>query len=173
VLLLLAGIVVIVLEPKLSSNQLGNMMGLAAGFCFACYMLCFDRVPHAARITHLTICNLSAAPLILIVILLWQPQSLQQISGLAPSIWLFLLLMAVTQQMIPYFLYGIGLSKLPIFQVSMLGLGEFILAPVWTFLLLGDVPTIYGISGWILILAGLLLNLYMNAKEERNVSQNI
>jgi drug/metabolite transporter (DMT)-like permease len=172
VLLLLSGIMVIVIEPKLSSNQLGNLMGLAAGFCFACFALCFDRVPHESRISHLALCNICAVPQIALLILVRQPQTLHDISGLAPSVWLFLLLMAVTQQMIPYFLYGIGLSKLPIFRVSMLGLGEFVLAPVWTFLLLRDVPTAYGIIGWLLVLIGLLLNLYLGAKEERNVPQN-
>ena len=79
-----------------------------------------------------------------------------------------LLIMAVSQQVIPYFLYGVGLAKLPLFRCSMLALGEFLLAPVWTLLFLSDKPSIFGFIGWLLILAGLLLNLFLDNKTEKD-----
>ena len=78
-----------------------------------------------------------------------------------------LLVMAVSQQVIPYFLYGVGLTKLPLFRCSMLALGEFLLAPVWTLLFLSDMPTLFGFIGWLLILAGLLLNLFLDNQAEK------
>ncbi|MDO4581434.1 MAG: DMT family transporter [Bacillota bacterium] len=170
VLLLALGIFIILLEPKSGSNQLGNIMGICAGVAFATFALSFDRVEHARRMNYLAACNLYAAPFIALVILISSPQLFAEVGGYDAGPWLMLLLMAVTQQIIPYYLYGIGLSKLPVFRVSMLGLGEFVLSPVWTLILLRDIPTWYGFCGWLLIFAGLVLNLYLSFREEHGVN---
>ncbi|MBR5430440.1 MAG: DMT family transporter [Firmicutes bacterium] len=162
VLLLLAGIIIIVLEPKTGTNQFGNFMGILGGVAFACFAVNYNAIPYSRRISYLCLANLFACPFILLVILLLQPASLGEIGGYTGYIWFMLLIMAVTQQVIPYFLYGVGLAKLPIFRVSMLALGEFILSPVWTLLFLSDKPTVFGFVGWLLILGGLLLNLLLD-----------
>ena len=169
--LLLLGIIIIVLEPKNGANQFGNLMGVAAGLAFASFALSYNRLPTEKRLSYLGLCNLCSCPLIFLVVLLTQAQSLAQIASYSPYIFLMLLVMAVTQQVVPYYLYGLGLAKLPIFRVSMLSLGEFVLSPVWTLLFLGDVPTLYGLIGWLLILAGLLLNVFtVNREERRNIA---
>lgn len=168
VLLLLAGIFVIVIEPKTGTNQFGNFMGLLAGAAFACFAVNYNAIPYQKRISHLCLANLFSCPFILAVILILQPASLSEARGFTAYIWLMLLVMAVTQQVIPYFLYGVGLAKLPLFRCSMLALGEFLLAPVWTLLFLSDRPTLFGFIGWLLILAGLLLNLFFDNQIEKD-----
>ena len=167
VVLLLAGIITIVLEPKTGTNQFGNFMGILAGVAFACFAVNYNAIPYQKRISYLCLANLFAFPFILAVILILQPASLSQVGAYTGFIWFMLLVMAVTQQVIPYFLYGVGLSKLPLFRCSMLALGEFLLAPVWTLLFLSDMPTAYGFIGWLLVLAGLLLNIFLDNKTEK------
>ncbi|MBR2784257.1 MAG: DMT family transporter [Firmicutes bacterium] len=169
VLLLVAGIIVIVLEPKTGTNQFGNFMGILAGVAFACFAVNYNAVPYPKRISYLCLANLFSCPFILLVILILQPAAVKEIGGFTAWVWFMLLVMAVTQQVIPYFLYGVGLAKLPIFRVSMLALGEFILAPVWTLLFLADRPTIFGFVGWLLVLGGLLLNLLLDKDTEKPV----
>lgn len=165
VLLLIAGIVVIVLEPKHGANQFGNLMGVLGGVAFACFAVNYNAVPYPKRISYLCLANLFSCPFILLVILLLQPASLQRVGSYTAYIWLMLLIMAVTQQVIPYFLYGVGLAKLPLLRVSMLALGEFLLAPVWTLLFLADKPTGFGLAGWLLVLVGLLLDLLLDKEK--------
>ena len=167
VLLLLAGIIIIVLEPKTGTNQFGNFMGILAGVAFACFAVNYSAIPYQKRISYLCLANLFSFPFILVVILILQPASLAAVGSFTAYIWLMLLLMAVSQQVIPYFLYGVGLAKLPLFRCSMLALGEFLLAPVWTLLFLSDKPSVFGFIGWLLILAGLLLNLFLDNKTEK------
>lgn len=167
VLMLLAGILVIVIEPKTGTNQFGNFMGLLAGAAFACFAVNYNAIPYEKRISHLCLANLFSCPFILAVILILQPASLSEARSFTAYIWLMLLVMAVSQQVIPYFLYGVGLAKLPLFRCSMLALGEFLLAPVWTLLFLSDMPTLFGFIGWLLILAGLLLNLFLDNQAEK------
>lgn len=170
VLLLLAGIVVIVLEPKTGTNQFGNFMGILAGVAFACFAVNYNAIPYRKRISYLCLANLFSFPFILAVILILQPASLHEAGSFTACIWLMLLVMAVTQQVIPYFLYGVGLAKLPLFRCSMLALGEFLLAPVWTLLFLADKPTVFGFVGWLLILGGLLLNVVLDNNKEKPAS---
>lgn len=164
--LLLLGILIILAEPKLGSNHLGNVMGLCAGACFACYSYFYNAIPYAERLNHLALCNLCAGPLILLLALLLQPESFAGIAGYGAYEWGMLLVMAVTQLVIPYYLFSIGMAKLPLLRASMLTLGEFVLAPVWTLVFLNETPTVYGFAGWLFVFAGLLFSLLRSAREE-------
>lgn len=167
VLLLLAGIVIILAEPKSGVNKFGDFMGLCAGACFAAYSYSYRRIPYHQRLNYLALCNMLAVPLVAILVLLIEPAAFREVAGYTPRVWLLILVMTVTQPVLPFMLYSVGLAKLPLLRASMLSLGEFVLAPIWTLLLVADIPSSAGIAGWLLILGGLLLNLRPEATKEK------
>ena len=58
---------------------------------------------------------------------------------------------------IAYALVTVGLRRVPALQASLLLLIETALNPVWTWALLGEVPTSYALAGGALIVAGTIV----------------
>lgn len=80
---------------------------------------------------------------------------------LTPDQWALMLLMALVQFTLPYFLFSWALQRLEAHRVALIVLLEAILNPTWTFLLVGEVPppaTLVGgplillsVAGWLVL----------------------
>jgi len=67
---------------------------------------------------------------------------------------LFLLvLMGVVQFGIPYYLYSLGLRRVPAYQAALITLLEPLLVPVWVYLAVRDVPPTMTVIGGLFVLA--------------------
>ena len=56
-----------------------------------------------------------------------------------------------------YIFYMMGVRKAGPQKASILGAWEFVLTPVWAFLLVRELPTVYGAVGWVVLLAAVLI----------------
>ena len=166
VALIAAGIIAILLEPNSGSNQFGNIIAAFSGVFNAAFCLCLGTTDMSQRLNYVAFSAWSTAILVGLFNLITQPAVFSEIPHYGADAWGTLLVMAITQLVLPYFLFCAALQKISIQRVTILNESEFVLSPVWTLLLLHEIPTIYGIAGWALILFGLLLNEFISARSE-------
>ena len=151
--LVLAGIVVILLEPAHGSNVMGNAVGAFSGLGFGVYSVLVSRLPLPA-FGLVSLANLGAG-LSLLSLAYFSEEAL----ALDARQWWLLLFFGVAQIAAPAALFAAALRKLPAPQAQMLALLEPLLNPLWVFLLLGEIPTGHGLGGGGLILLGILADL--------------
>ena len=156
--LIVAGIFVILMEPNSGSNRLGNCLAVMAGMCNAVFSISLGETELSQRMNYVAFWGWSAGVLISLFVVLTQPQSLAAVPTYSLFTWIMMIVMALTQCVVPYFFYCAALQKVSVQRASLLSVLEFIIAPVWTFLFLHEFPTKYGAAGWILILIGILLS---------------
>lgn len=78
-----------------------------------------------------------------------------------------LLLMSVAQFIGPYALFSWGLRHVEAHRAALIVLLEIVLNPVWTFLLVGEVPPVATLLGGGLILAGVAANVLVTWRPAR------
>jgi len=151
--LMLAGIAVILSEPNTGSNMLGNLFGLLSGIGYAATTVGYQKAQGGGNFSSLCAAQLSAGILVLAFLLIMPGHSISVPQGA----WPFIIYMGVGQIAGGYVLYLSGLPKMLPQRATALTIWEFILTPVWAFVLVGEFPTIYGVIGWILLLCAVLL----------------
>lgn len=161
--LAIVGIVIIFLG-KAGTDLPGLVIALLAGFFFGLLTLMIRRMRdvNSAAVTVLN--NLGSALLILpfLCLPLIDPDGVHQLWISRRSL-ILLIIMGVVQFGIPYYLYTLGLARVPAYQAAMLTMLEPILVPVWTYLAVGEVPHENTFIGGGIILAALVI-LLLNAR---------
>ena len=157
-LVIVLGIIVILLEPNVGNNQVGNLIAAATGVLNAAVCLCLGTTKMEQRINYVALFCWACFLFTCGYSFFFQPHLFREAASYELPTWGVLLAMALVQQVIPYFLFCAALQKIPVQRASILNLLEFILSPVWTFLFLHEIPTAFGMVGWCLILGGLILS---------------
>ena len=174
--LALAGIAVIFLGPSLwqggapaksspsgadanpssaSSAVTGMVIALASGLFYALLTLMIRRLRDTDSAAVTVMNNLGSALLLFPLLI--------AVSGLSistRSLWL-LLFMGVVQFGIPYYLYTLGLARIPAYHAALITLLEPVLVPVWAYLAIGpsEFPTVWTLIGGAIIMLALLIFL--------------
>ncbi len=157
--------VVIVFSGGPSAGLVGLFVALASGLFFSLLTMMIRRLRDADSAAVTVFNNLGSAVLLLPVVLF--------AGGLAVSsrnLWL-LLLLGVVQFGIPYYLYSLGLARVPAYQAALVTMLEPVLVPVWAFLAVGEKPpsaTMIG-GGVILVALVLFVNAARTARNTRTV----
>ena len=148
------GIAVILLEPHTGSNTLGNILGALSGIGLAGFTAIQSRTATASLPARLALCNFGTAILLSAIL------SLRRgfVITLPPGTGLYLLLLVLILNS-GYIFYMTGSSKVTPQKATLIGALEFVLTPLWAFLLAGEVPSLYGAAGWVLLLAAVLLEM--------------
>lgn len=167
VLLIILGIVVILAEPNTGSNQFGNFIAAISGILNAVFCICLGTTDMSQRFNYVAFSAWSTVVLTGLFNAAVQPQIFLEIPDYSAATWLTLLVMALTQLVLPYFFFCAALEKISIQRVTILNETEFVLSPIWTFIFLHEIPTAYGMVGWVLILAGLFVGELMAARAMR------
>lgn len=168
VLLIILGIAAILIEPNTGSNQFGNLIAAFSGILNAVFCICLGSTDMTQRLNHVAFSAWSTVVLTGLFNAIVQPGLFSEILNYSVITWLTLLIMALTQLVLPYFFFCAALEKISIQRVTILNETEFVLSPIWTFLFLHEIPTVYGMAGWILILAGLLVGECAAARAARH-----
>ena len=105
--------------------------------------------------------NLGSAVLILPFILLMGALMGDLTDGLrvSPRAGLLLVIMGVVQFGIPYYLFSLGLVRVPAYQAALITLAEPIFVPVWTYLAVGETVPASTVLGGAVIFVALLVFL--------------
>lgn len=143
-----------------SASLTGLVIALASGLFYALLTLMIRRLRDANSATVTVMNNLGSAILLFPIVV--------AVGGLAissRSFWL-LLFMGVVQFGIPYYLYTLGLKRIPAYQAALITLLEPVLVPIWAVLAIGrsEMPPAWTLMGGGVILFALLL--FLNAARQ-------
>ncbi|MBI4717544.1 MAG: DMT family transporter [Planctomycetes bacterium] len=142
-----AGIAVIFLG-RAQTDLFGLTVALAAGLFFGLLTLMIRRMRDADP-AALTVANNLGSALLILPAVLWGAGF--ELSARSAG---YLVFMGVVQFGIPYYLYTLGLARIPAYHAALITMLEPILVPVWTFLAVGEpvpAPTLLG--GALILLA--------------------
>jgi|GEM_PF-953327 len=153
VLLASLGIAVFLLEPNTGSNAFGNVLACLAGICFACLSVCMRNARAATPLSLIGLMNVSSGVLILLGLLILPDYTFR----VPPIAWPVILLMGTVQLSGGYLCYCLGVRKIEPQRAQLLCTWELVLSPVWSFLMVGELPTVYGFIGWLVMIAAIVL----------------
>lgn len=151
--IMLIGLLIIVLGPQEGNGTLGNILAILAGGFFAVFSLCMPRVKTAGILSTLCLINFGAGLLIIIPLALLPNYSIQ----VPLQAWPYIFYLGIFQLTGGHVFYLVGLRKVSTQKATLLSTWEFILAPVWAFLLVGELPSANGIIGWVILLAAIII----------------
>lgn len=160
------GIIIFLLEPNTGSNTLGNLLGVGAGVCFAAMGACMRQAKAASPLSLVVLMNLCCGGLILLILVFLPGYTL----AVPPIAWPVLLLMGTVQLSGGYLCYCLGMRKIEHQRAQLLCTWELVLTPVWSFLLVGEVPTTYGLAGWVSMLAAIVLDSGLRHSREQQAA---
>jgi drug/metabolite transporter, DME family len=140
-----------------SPSLTGLAIALASGLFYALLTLMIRRLRNADSAAVTVMNNLGSAVLLFPVAV--------AVGGLTISVrsfWL-LLFMGIVQFGLPYYLYTLGLKRIPAYQAALITLLEPVLVPIWAVLAIGrsEMPPAWTMIGGGVILVALLL--FLNA----------
>jgi DME family drug/metabolite transporter len=87
--------------------------------------------------------------------------------GVSTRALVYLLIMGVVQFGVPYYLFTLGLARIPAYQGALITLAEPVLVPVWTYLAVGERVPPATLAGGGVILVALVLFLIVTRQSER------
>lgn len=150
--------IAVIFVGNASSGLFGLLNGLAAGLFFGLLTLMIRRLRDSDSAVVTVFNNLGSAVLILPVALAF--------GGLAvpAGCWVWLVVLGVVQFGIPYYLFSIGLRRVPAYQAALLTLLEPVLVPVWTYLAMGETVPPATLAGGGVILLALVLFAVLKKK---------
>ncbi len=143
--------IAIIFAGNASTDMTGLAIALASGLFFGLLTMMIRRLRDSDSAAVTVLNNLGSAALLLPIA--WGMGVL-----MVPSRALFLLiLMGIIQFGTPYYLYTLGLARVPAYQAALITMVEPILVPVWTFLAVGERVEWPTLIGGAVILAALVL----------------
>jgi drug/metabolite transporter (DMT)-like permease len=154
VALVLVGVAIMLSEPGTGSSLRGNQFALLAGLGFGVFTFFLTRV-HMPTPALIALSNLSAAALVFAIVpSAW---ALAEISWVS---WLALAYLGSVQIALATWCFGAALRRIPAMRASVLALLEPLLSPLWVFLAIGETPSLYGFTGGVCILGGILADFW-------------
>lgn len=158
ILLILAGMAAFLAEPVVGSSREGNLMALLTGVSFALTQLGFSRLRGPA-VSVVCLCNLLTAA----VCLLLAPQGFRP-GTVSPAEWTAMVYLGCGQMALGFFLFTAALRRIEVGQASILAVLEPLFNPLWVFLAIGEIPSAYGMAGWVLVLAGIVADTLLRRR---------
>ncbi len=143
----------IIFAGNARTDLAGLIVALTSGLFFALLTMMLRHLRRADSAALAVLLNLGSAALLLPVVALLGKFHLETREML------LLLAMGVIQFGIPYYLYTLGLARVPAHQAAIATLLEPILVPLWTYLAVSETPPAETLLGGVIILVALLLFL--------------
>lgn len=135
----------------------GNLLAICSGICFALFSL-FLKWKKQLHKVKVLLANIVAGNLLVCLLCLPFIYEKLSIDGSQFSILLF---MGVFQIGISYMIFNEGIKYVSATESMIIAMLEAILNPIWVFLGVGEVPTIYSIVGSVIILLAVLWRTLM------------
>jgi drug/metabolite transporter (DMT)-like permease len=140
--------IAIIFAANATTDALGLVLAMSAGLFFALLSLMIRQMRDSDSAAITVLNNLGSAVLLLPVA--WLVADL----WLSPRALVLMIFMGIVQFGMPYYLYTLGLARVPAYQASLLTMIEPVLVPVWTYLAVGEkVPVATAIGGGLILVA--------------------
>jgi len=152
--------IAIIFAGNASTSMAGLVIALTAGLFYALLTLMIRLMRNSDPAAITLVNNLGSAALLLPVVLLAGTfsVSMEAIAILA--------LMGVVQFGLPYYLYTLGLRRVPASQAALVTMIEPVLVPVWAYFAVGEIVPINTMTGGAVILLALLM-FVVSARKRR------
>jgi DME family drug/metabolite transporter len=154
-----------------SRSTLGNILALTSGICFAGYTLLLkhERTGETGRWQSVIIGHIIIVALMLVIT---STSSSQMIPTTFDDLWR-LIFLGVMQIGVPYSLFTIGIKHVSALDALLLSMVEPVLNPVWVYLGIGETPSIWAITGGIIILIVIALRVTSTIRKHKsNITPN-
>lgn len=161
--LALAGLAVLLLPDLLGGGVKLSLAGLLAalftGLGYAVYTIIVKGLTKIVAASSISLAEAAGDTLFVAPLALWQLRSSgYDFSGRA---WLAAAVMGIVCTAIPYTLWNVGMRRVRVEQVAILGYIEPVAGPLYAVFLVGQMPTVWTVIGGALILgAGLLVVIF-------------
>ena len=150
----------IIFAGNATTDVVGLTIALASGLFFALLTMSLRHLRDSDSVVVTVFNNLGAGLLLLPFCIAAGGLMISQRAVV------LLIVMGVVQFGVPYYLYSLGLSRVPAAQAALVTLLEPVLAPLWTYLVIGEtVPPMTMIGGSLILLA--LMMFAKNARARR------
>jgi len=154
----------IIFAGSASATLGGLLVALGSGLFYGLLSLAIRQMRDSDSAAVTVVNNLGAALLLLI------PATLVGGLMLSPRGWVLITIMGVLQFGVPYYLYALGLVRIPAYRAALITLLEPVLVPVWTYLAVGEEVLQETMIGGAIILVALLL-LFKSAREKQSAGE--
>lgn len=163
VCVIFAGVVFFMCSGTDNSSSSGNTIALLEGIFFACMSVGAKKSAGTNPIGLTAIANLFTGIFIFVAF----PSTAGYIGTLASTDWVVLLILGIIQIGAGYAFYNLGIQMISAQKASVIALWEMILGPVWVALFLKEYPSPLVLAGFVIILAGMLLDTKINVPDAR------
>lgn len=158
-----AGIAMLTLDRSGPSSTAGNLMGLAVGLTTAImYLMTARSASYEESLSIITLGHIYTAvimsPFLFFAKITFTPQNVGS-----------LLLLGLMQQAVAYALYSFATRSAPPLTCSLIACVNPLFNPVWTAVLLHEIPGPITITGFVIVLGSITLWSVSNAKEKAKV----
>lgn len=163
VCVIFAGVVFFMCSGTDKSSSSGNTIALLEGIFFACMSVGAKKSAGTNPIGLTAIANLFTGIFVFVAF----PSTAGYIGTLASTDWVVLLILGIIQIGAGYAFYNLGIQMISAQKASVIALWEMILGPVWVALFLKEYPSPIVLAGFVIILAGMLLDTKINVPDAR------
>ena len=161
-IVLLGGIALAFAGTTESGGMLGNVMALVSALFYAGVFYC-SRMEGANTIESMVLGN---AMYMLLLPLFFTNQ---QVMTAPVQIWLLAGIYGIIGGFGAWMCFAKGIKTTPSLQANFITMLEPVLAPVWTFLFLGETITVWSLLGAVVVIGGILVyNTLQSKQEEKN-----
>lgn len=162
VCIIFTGVVFFMCSGTDATSSTGNLIALAEGVIFAVMTVSSKKAAGTNVIGMTAIANIFTG----LVVSLIFPASMGQIGQMTGQDWIIMVILGVIQVGGGYCFYNMGVQKVSAQKASVISLWEMILGPIWVALFLQEYPSIPVLIGFVIILAGMLLDAKLNTVSE-------
>ena len=159
-IIIAAAISLFLIFPVPGTTGGGNWLALLLGILFAAMSVCLKKLRHDNTLGIVSIFNLGAALIVLPLCLILPDVPLY----VGPTDWLFIAFLGIFQLTAGYVFYSLGIKKVTPQKATLLGMWQFVLAPIWAFLAVGELATPIVWVACILLIGALLWDNRIDSK---------
>lgn len=159
VCLIFAGVIFFMCSGGGKNSSSGNLIALMEGVFFACMSVGSKKSAGSNPLGLTAIANLFTG----IFVFIFFPYTKVLVPTLSTQSWIILLILGVIQIGAGYGFYNLGIQMITAQKASIIALWEMILGPVWVALFLQEYPNMMVLTGFCIILIGMVLDARVNA----------
>jgi len=140
--------IAVIFAGNANADLPGLVIALASGLFYGLLTLMIRQLRDSDSAAVIVLNNLGSAVLLLPLVLLFGDLFVNS------RALVLLIIMGIVQFGLPYYLFALGLVRIPAYQAGLITLAEPMLVPVWTYLAVKEaVPTTTAVGGGIILVA--------------------
>ena len=154
VLMISAGVIVFMISGLDGSSMTGNLIALTESISFAFMTVGAKKAGSENPLGLTALANLFTG----FFVFTFLPPDLTDTLSFTGQEWFIMMILGVVQVGLGYAFYNLGVSKVSPQKASVIALWEMILGPVWVALFLHEYPSLLVCIGFVIIIAGIILD---------------